>query len=270
MNDSIRVVNKHTSDYDVYIGRGSVWGTPFQLAPGHTDADRAHFIAQYEVHLLASPELLRRLPELCGKRIACFCAPKPCHGDVLKKYVEALYERTEALYSHALLVTGSRTWDNEKRMRQTFNDAWRAWGPSSVTKPVLLSGHCPDGADVMAEGLWRAAGFKVLPLPADWRVHGNAAGFRRNQKMVQAAASLRGLPRRLSEAQLPATGPASAHAELPGSFLARHNPLPCTSPRSRTRRGRRSPPTVAAVLTTGTRAPQRRFLLRGSSVWWIR
>ncbi|WP_199842664.1 MULTISPECIES: DUF4326 domain-containing protein [Streptomyces] len=184
MNHPIRVVNKRTSDYDVYIGRGSVWGNPFRLAPGHTEADRARVIAQYETHLLASPELLRRLPELRGKRIACFCAPKPCHGDVLKKYAEALY-------SHALLVTGSRTWNDEKHMRQALNDAWRAWGPSNVIRPVLISGHCPEGADAMAERLWRNAGFEILTFPADWSAHGKRAGLRRNQEMVGAAQAFR-------------------------------------------------------------------------------
>lgn len=28
-------------------------------------------------------------------------------------------------FSHVVLVTGSRSWDDEKSMRETFNDAWR-------------------------------------------------------------------------------------------------------------------------------------------------
>lgn len=100
-------------------------------------------------------------------------------------------EKIPSRPSHALLITGSRTWDTEERMRSAFNDAWRVWGPSNVNRPVLLSGRCPDGADAMAEKLWETAGFEVLGFPADWGSHGKAAGFRRNQAMVDALLELR-------------------------------------------------------------------------------
>lgn len=91
-------------------------------------------------------------------------------------------------FSHVVLVTGSRTWDDENRMRETFNDDWRDWGAENVTRSVLISGHCPDGADAMAERLWRAAGFEIRTFPAAWSTHGKRrAGFQRNQEMVDAA-----------------------------------------------------------------------------------
>lgn len=95
-------------------------------------------------------------------------------------------------YSHALLITGARTWSSEEAMRRAFNDAWRIWGgPAVVLRPLLVSGHCPQGADAMAERLWRAAGFDVLEVPADWDAYGHGAGFERNQRMVDLAVSLR-------------------------------------------------------------------------------
>ena len=94
-------------------------------------------------------------------------------------------------YSHALMVTGSRTWDDERYMKHSFNNAWRAWGPSSVIRPVLLSGHCSSGADAMVEKLWRAAGFEVLEFPADWDAEPRTAGFTRNQRMVDTLVRLR-------------------------------------------------------------------------------
>lgn len=99
-------------------------------------------------------------------------------------------------YSHVVLVTGARSWDDEARMRRTFRDAWQAWGSSNVTSPLLVSGHCPAdsnerGADAMAERLWRAEGFEVLTVPAEWAVHGRRAGFVRNQQMVDLVAGLR-------------------------------------------------------------------------------
>ncbi|MFE7114096.1 SLOG family protein [Streptomyces sp. NPDC057654] len=94
-------------------------------------------------------------------------------------------------FSHVVLVTGSRSWNDEQSMCSVFNGAWRDWGPSSVTRPVLISGHCPAGADAMTESLWRAAGFEILAFPADWSAHGKRAGFQRNQEMVDAADAFR-------------------------------------------------------------------------------
>jgi hypothetical protein len=82
---AITVVNKYASDFDVYIGRGSKWGNPFVVG---VDGTRKEVIDWYEEHLTNSPELLEALPELLGKRLGCFCKPKACHGDVLKKYAE--------------------------------------------------------------------------------------------------------------------------------------------------------------------------------------
>ncbi|MFF1880227.1 SLOG family protein [Pseudarthrobacter sp. NPDC058196] len=98
--------------------------------------------------------------------------------------------------THALLVTGARTWGDEAAMKDAFNSAWRTWGPSTVTRPLLISGHCPKGADAMAERLWRAAGFQVLEIPADWDKHGVKAGMERNTEMVRLAPSLQeqGIP----------------------------------------------------------------------------
>ncbi|MFK0244538.1 DUF4326 domain-containing protein [Amycolatopsis azurea] len=186
----IQVVNTRNSTYDEYIGRGSIWGNPFTLPRYHTDADRDQVIARYERYLLGNPGLMSRLPELCGKRLGCFCAPKRCHGDILKQYAEA-WERDSAVYSHVLLITGPRTWDDVEEMRRTFTELWREWGPDQVARPLLVFGACPDGADAMAGSLWRSAGFDTMPCPADWRAHGRSAGVKRNQEMVVIADGLR-------------------------------------------------------------------------------
>lgn len=64
----------------VRIDRRSVWGNPFRIG---TDGDRATVIDRYRAYLLASPQLLARLPELRGKLLGCWCHPEPCHGCVL-------------------------------------------------------------------------------------------------------------------------------------------------------------------------------------------
>lgn len=72
---------RHT--YDVYIGRPSVWGNPFKL--GVHGSTREEVIAKYETWLLGKDNkwLRDKLPELKGKILGCWCAPKACHGDVL-------------------------------------------------------------------------------------------------------------------------------------------------------------------------------------------
>ena len=74
------VVHCKRAPYDVYIGRGSKWGNPFIEGP---DGTRSEVIAKYLDYLLDSPELMDALSELIGKKLGCWCSPKPCHGDVL-------------------------------------------------------------------------------------------------------------------------------------------------------------------------------------------
>ena len=69
--------------HDVYIGRPSVWGNPFVLKPGEP---RGSTLARYEAWLLSKPELIAKAKrELKGKVLACYCAPRPCHGDILAR-----------------------------------------------------------------------------------------------------------------------------------------------------------------------------------------
>lgn len=77
-----RVVHCKRSRYDVYIGRPSKWGNPFTIG---RDGDRAQVIARYERWLMEQPELVAALPELAGKTLGCWCAPRACHGDVLAR-----------------------------------------------------------------------------------------------------------------------------------------------------------------------------------------
>jgi len=65
------------------------WGNPYTIG---ADGTRAEVIAKYERWLLEGDgrHLLPRIHELKGKRLACFCAPEPCHGDVLAELADAL------------------------------------------------------------------------------------------------------------------------------------------------------------------------------------
>ena len=49
-------------------------------------------IAQYERWLADQHHLLRALDELRGRDLVCFCAPRPCHGDLLLRLANATRE----------------------------------------------------------------------------------------------------------------------------------------------------------------------------------
>lgn len=86
MSDTV-VVNCRTQAYDVYIGRPSKWGNPFTIG---RDGNRAEVIEKYRKYILNNPALISSLGELKGKRIACFCSPNPCHGDILVELIKKL------------------------------------------------------------------------------------------------------------------------------------------------------------------------------------
>lgn len=80
------VVHCKREPYDVYIGRPSKWGNPWQVGK---DGTREQVVEKYRVMLETSPVLVEEArKELKGKTLGCWCAPKPCHGDVLIEFIE--------------------------------------------------------------------------------------------------------------------------------------------------------------------------------------
>ncbi len=79
-------VNNAPEDWEsdsayVYIGRGSKWGNRWLVDP----LTRREAIERYEKEIV--PDRLKELEELRGKILVCCCAPLPCHGDVLVKWL---------------------------------------------------------------------------------------------------------------------------------------------------------------------------------------
>ena len=84
---AIVVVNRRTARArpgDVYIGRPGPWGNPY-IVNRHGTRDQV--IELYRRRLwtdLQEGRVTRSdLAALAGKRLVCWCAPAPCHGDVL-------------------------------------------------------------------------------------------------------------------------------------------------------------------------------------------
>jgi uncharacterized protein YeaO (DUF488 family) len=101
----ITVVNKykHTpTENDVYIGRGSALGNPFTSIKDKTTL--AQFVCdsreesvesfrEYIEEKIASKDKkicdeLNRIYRMESVNLVCFCKPKSCHGDIIKKIID--------------------------------------------------------------------------------------------------------------------------------------------------------------------------------------
>ena len=66
----------------VYVGRPSPFGNPYPLSM--QSRHESNPIEDFREYLRRSPRLVERVrAELAGKHLVCWCAPKPCHADVL-------------------------------------------------------------------------------------------------------------------------------------------------------------------------------------------
>jgi hypothetical protein len=74
------VVHCKKSEYDVYVGRPSKWGNPFEIGK---DGTREEVVAKYKNWILSNKELLSQISELKNKKLGCWCSPKLCHGEIL-------------------------------------------------------------------------------------------------------------------------------------------------------------------------------------------
>ncbi len=96
MGIKTRVVNLKLDKYEIYIGRGSIWGNPFVMGK---DGTRDSVIAKYRYQLM---QALKQgsitnddLINLRGKVLGCYCKPLKCHGDVLAEFAEQAYLENE-------------------------------------------------------------------------------------------------------------------------------------------------------------------------------
>lgn len=66
----------------VRIDRFSDWGNPFEMGK---DGTRDEVCDNYEQHFIpCKPSLTKKIYELKGMALGCWCAPARCHGDHLK------------------------------------------------------------------------------------------------------------------------------------------------------------------------------------------
>ena len=82
MRSKTTVVHLKMDEFDVLIANPSKWRNPFTIGP------RCDRIKKYKEWIPTQKHLIDSLDELEGKRLGCWCKPKPCHGDVLVSLIE--------------------------------------------------------------------------------------------------------------------------------------------------------------------------------------
>jgi hypothetical protein len=65
-----------------YCGRPSAFRNPFVIGE---DGSRADVIRKHDAWIQTQPRLLSLARELSGKHLVCWCAPLPCHCDILRR-----------------------------------------------------------------------------------------------------------------------------------------------------------------------------------------
>jgi len=75
------VVHCKKTTYDVYVGRPSPFGNPFEIGK---DGNRNEVILKFKKWLNENIELREKVRcELKDKILGCWCSPKYCHAEIL-------------------------------------------------------------------------------------------------------------------------------------------------------------------------------------------
>ena len=64
------------------VGRGTKWGNPYRIKDYSNPEERLQVIELYRINVL--PKFSQaELETLRGRNLICYCAPLPCHADLL-------------------------------------------------------------------------------------------------------------------------------------------------------------------------------------------
>lgn len=105
MSETRLVNRKHTDTFSVDIGRANYGKSHMNNTPvgkpgwlGNPYPEREYgrekcielFRSDFEERILSDPDFRIAVSELDGETLACYCKPKPCHGDVIVEYIRFL------------------------------------------------------------------------------------------------------------------------------------------------------------------------------------
>jgi hypothetical protein len=89
-----RIVHCRKERFDVLIDRRTVFGNLFVM---NREADRDRVCDEYKKWLWqrfkSEPEFAAAILALKGKTLACWCAPKRCHGHEIVKLINFVQEK---------------------------------------------------------------------------------------------------------------------------------------------------------------------------------
>lgn len=93
------IVNGNKEECDLWIDRKSRFGNPFSIedAPDSfpEDVKREYVIHLYRTWFRCKVKndeaFAEAVENLRGKKLGCHCKPKPCHGDVIKKWLDGYH-----------------------------------------------------------------------------------------------------------------------------------------------------------------------------------
>ena len=93
------VVNINKEPYDVYIGRGSLFGNPYEVGVDGTRSEVIERFKKWFTLLLRDPVFKAEVMKLKGKRLGCFCHPERenCHGKVIANYLNSIMDESHFL-----------------------------------------------------------------------------------------------------------------------------------------------------------------------------
>jgi len=203
MDRRTKVVNKkHGIAFDVYIGRPSIFGNPFVIGK---DGTREEVIQKYRqlLHykLKTDAKFKAKVDALKGKTLGCFCAPAPCHGDVLVEYLEhtsAYFDsiRTptpppQKIQQKANVDRGVNTESRTKRVDvslsgRSLSEGFRAQSPSEddpsgVNEHGLRSAATWSIPKYRTERTPEAVAVSGVSCPARAGVRSSGPGIRNNE-----------------------------------------------------------------------------------------
>jgi hypothetical protein len=87
-----KIVHCKKQKYDIYCGRPSIFGNPFELGK---DGDRLEVIQKFKDYFLnkinTDLQFKIAVDKLKGKVLGCWCYPKDCHTRIIIDYLEGVY-----------------------------------------------------------------------------------------------------------------------------------------------------------------------------------
>ena len=83
-----KVVNLRSEAYDMYIGRGSIFGNPYRIGKDDRQAVLAKYKEYFYKRVNIDMVFKNAVLNLKGKVLGCYCKPLACHGDIIIEYLE--------------------------------------------------------------------------------------------------------------------------------------------------------------------------------------